>query len=185
MSKLTEENTNFLEYCTTSRRLSINTIRVYQFDLQHFNRFLDQSEPLIIDYNELTKATLENYLITLQHYSVKTIKRKFACIRSLFRYLEYKDLLIQNPFWRFRLNIREPYKVRTAMSLDEIRLLLAVVYENKPEVVPDFTEIFQQSPLKITSEAFLWIRDIAILELLFVGGLRVSELCNLSFSASI
>lgn len=35
--------------------------------------------------------------------------------------------------------------------------------------------------MKITSEEFIWIRDIAILELLFVGGLRVSELCCLTF----
>jgi integrase/recombinase XerD len=168
----------FLNYCTNNRRLAQNTVRVYEMDLQHFTKYLSEEAQPINDFKDVTKSTLENYLSTLQKYSVKTIKRKFACIRSLFHYLEYEDKIELNPFLRFHINIREPYKVRTAMNISEINTLLSAAYNDIPEKL--------NSPvapliLKITSEEFIWIRDVAILELLFVGGLRVSELCSLRF----
>jgi integrase/recombinase XerD len=178
MNHLNETYSSFINYCIHNRRLAQNTIRVYEMDLQHFNKFLLSEEQSIQDFKEVTKSTLEDYLSTLERYSVKTIKRKFACIRSLFHYLEYQDQIEQNPFLRFHINIREPYKVRTAMNIEEIRRLLSAAYNEKP---PKLNGPSDPLILKITSEEFIWIRDIAILELLFVGGLRVSELCGLCF----
>ena len=132
MNQLQAENRGFFDYCKNNKRLSRNTLRVYQFDLQHFNQFLSSEDPLILDYREVTKAVLEHYLNSLQNYSVKTIKRKFACLRSLYHYLEYEDKIEQNPFARFQLNVREPYKLRTTMNLEEVEKLLAVAYEEKP-----------------------------------------------------
>lgn len=180
MDQILEDNNNFFNYCKDYRRLSKNTIRVYQFDLQHFNRFLNQEVTSITDYKEVTKAILEQYLISLQSYSVKTIKRKFACVRSLFHYLEYEEKIEISPFARFNLNIREPHKLRTTMNLEEIEKFLSVAYDEKPCNLPEWPGAIPARPLKITSEEFIWIRDIAILELLFVGGLRVSELCGLN-----
>lgn len=144
MNKLSEESNEFLEYCLKNRRLSLSTIRVYQFDLNHFINFLNLECESINDFNGVTKATLEHYLASLQSYSVKTIKRKFACIRSLFHYLDYKETIDQNPFWRFHLNIKEPYKVRTAMNLEEINKLLSVAYDEKPDGLPDKPELLQK-----------------------------------------
>ncbi|HVI41470.1 MAG TPA: tyrosine-type recombinase/integrase [Anaerovoracaceae bacterium] len=182
MDKLIEEGNNFLDYCLKNRRLTLNTVRVYRFDLQHFNKFLSQEAQSITDFKEVSKATLENYLGSLQNYSVKTIKRKFACIRSLFHYLEYEEKIEQNPFVRFQLNVREPYKLRTTMNIEEIGKLLSVAYDEKPNGVSERMETLQLKCFKITSEEFIWIRDIALLELLFVGGLRVSELCSLVYN---
>lgn len=182
MNRLQEDNRSFFGYCKNYKRLSRNTLRVYQFDLQHFDRFLSCEDPPVADYKEVTKAVLEQYLLSLQDYSVKTIKRKFACLRSLFHYLEYEDKIDQNPFSRFRLNVREPYRLRTTMNLEEIEKLLAVAYGEKPGSLPERPGAVAARPWKITSEEFIWIRDIAILELLFTGGLRVSELCSLSLS---
>ena len=182
MKVLLEENNYFLDYCLNYRRLSKNTLRVYQFDLEHFNRFLNSEEPLVKDYSMVTKAILESYLISLHSYSVKTIKRKYACLRSLFHYLEYEEKIDQNPFARFQLNVREPHRLRTTMNFEEIEKFLSVAYEEKPSSLPEKPGAITARPLKITSEEFIWIRDIAILELLFVGGLRVSELCSLTLN---
>lgn len=176
-----EDSCSFLDYCRNNRRLTGNTIRVYRFDLEHFNRFLSHETPPVNQYYEVSKATLEHYLSSLQSYSVKTIKRKFACIRSLFHYLEYEEKIERNPFVRFQLNMREPRQLRTTMNLEEVEKLLAAAYEEKPSGLPEQTGAVTARPLKITSEEFIWVRDIAILELLFVGGLRVSELCGLKF----
>jgi len=182
MNQLKEENNSFFNYCQNNRRLSRNTLRVYQFDLEHFDRFLSCEDPPVAQYEEVTKPVLEHYLISLQNYSVKTIKRKFACLRSLFHYLEYEDKIDRNPFARFQLNVREPYRLRTTMNLEEIEKFLAVAYEEKPGSLPEQPGAVTARPWKITSEEYIWIRDIAILELLFTGGLRVSELCGLALS---
>jgi integrase/recombinase XerD len=181
INKLSEDGNNFFDYCRNNRRLAKNTIRVYEFDLRHFNRFLSRETPALTGYKEVDRHALERYLASLQGYSVKTIKRKFACLRSLFHYLEYEEKIEQNPFARFRLDLREPHRLRTTMTLEEIRRLLSAAYGEKPASLPEAPGAVPARPLKITSEEFIWIRDIAILELLFVGGLRVSELCCLAF----
>lgn len=182
MNRLQEENYSFFDYCQNYRRLSRNTLRVYQFDLEHFDRFLSREDPPVGDYTEVTRAILEHYLGSMQNYSVKTIKRKFACLRSLFHYLDYEEKIDLNPFTRFHLNVREPYRLRTTMNLGEIEIFLAVAYEEKPCSLPEQPGAITARPWKITSEEFIWIRDIAILELLFTGGMRVSELCSLLMS---
>lgn len=182
MNKLSEDANIFFGYCRNNRRLTKNTIRVYGFDLQHFNRFLSRETPPIAEYKEVSRIVLEHYLASLQGYSVKTIKRKFACLRSLFHFLEYEEKIESNPFSRFQLNMREPRLLRTTMTLEEIQRLLSAAYEEKPGSLPEKPGAVTARPLKITSEEFIWIRDIAILELLFTGGLRVGELCSLAFS---
>ena len=178
MDHLTTTCNSFLNYCLNNRRLAQNTVRVYEMDLHHFTRFLSCEPQLVTDFKEVSKSTLEDYLAALKGYSVKTIKRKFACVRSLFHYLEDQDKILQNPFLRFHVNIREPYKVRTAMNIDEINQLLATAYS---EIPSKLNCPIDPLILKITSEEFIWIRDVTILELLFAGGLRVSELCCLTF----
>lgn len=178
MNNLKNLSNDFLNYCQNNRRLSQNTIRVYQYDLQHFIDFLSRKPQSKIEFSEVTKVTLEDYLSTLEQYSVKTIRRKFACVRSFFRFLEDQEKIEHNPFLRFHIDIREPYRIRTAMSVEEINKLLSAAYNEKP---PSLSGTSDPLILKITSEEFIWIRDVAIVELLFVGGLRVSELCSLKF----
>ena len=174
----------FLEYCRNNKRLTESTIRVYRFDLQHFNQFLGlagQEKSQIKSYDEVTRLTLEQYLASLQSYSLKTIKRKFACVRSLFHYLEDAERISQNPFARFQINMREPYQLRTIMNLDEVKKVLSSAYGEKPASLPEPPGNAFARSLKITSKEFIWVRDIAVLETLFVAGLRVSELCELTF----
>jgi len=97
---------------------------------------------------------------------VKTIKRKIACLRSFFNFLEYEEIIENNPFQKFHLNMREGFRLPKTMALAEVDLILRAAY-NQPARGP--------------GEEFTRIRDAAILELLFAGGLRVSELCSLTF----
>ena len=235
----------FLVHCRDQRRLSPESIRVYRLDLAHFSKFLDswnteiqQSEAPSIrrepiqSLSQVTRGVLEEYRATLRHYAVKTIKHKLACLRSLFRYLEDRELIQQNPFYRFHLDVREPYKLRAALSVEEMNLLLETVYRDKPGApvvervsagghgsgqrpVEPWDEEWQalewrnQAPrlskngkplgrprkesnlprvaadkrflVRPASLEFIWCRDVAILELLFAGGLRVSELCVMKY----
>lgn len=174
--KCLKQAERFLEYCKTNRRLTRDSVRGYSHDIKIFNKFLMGKEPPVTDYNGVDKSVLDEYVVYLQDYAVKTIKRRFAGIQSLFNYLEYMELVSENPFHKFKLRLREPIKLRVSLTKEEISVLLRVVYDSKP-----YEHIYSLDDVKTNSYDFLWIRNVAIFELLFVGGMRVSELCSIKF----
>lgn len=136
--------------------------------MAYFLRFLAKELPDVTTCPQITREVLNIYLDHLSRkYKVKTIKRKFASLRSLFNYLEYEELIYNNPFQKFHLNMKEGFRLPKIMALTEIDLILRAAYDQKT-----------RGP----GEEFTRIRDAVILELLFAGGLRVSELCGLTFS---
>lgn len=158
----------FLHYCNVHRKLSPLSIRSYGFDLNIFLKYLEDQEPPITLCSSVTKHVLESYLdVVSQKYAVKTIKRKLACIHSFFNYLEYDEIIKKNPFEKFQLHMKEGFRLPKTMVLREVDLILKAAYNQNT-----------RGP----GEEFTRIRDAAILELLFAGGLRVSELCSLTFS---
>jgi integrase/recombinase XerD len=94
----------------------------------------------------------------------KSIKRKIATIKALFNYFEYEDEILVNPFRKIRIQIKEPFKLPNVMDIGEIEKILRCAYNKLPS--------------KNKKGAGTW-RDIAVLELLFATGLRVSEISNL------
>jgi site-specific recombinase XerD len=157
----------FLSYCTAHRKLSALSVRNYRLDMRHFVRFLTEKMPDAATCPQITRAVLNAYLDELSgKYKVKTIKRKIACLRSFFNFLEYEEIVEDNPFRKFHLNMREGFHLPKTMALAEVDLILKAAYGQT---------------VRGPGEKFTRIRDAVILELLFAGGLRVSELCNLRF----
>ena len=168
MNEISIEMEKFLHYCKVHRKLSPLTVRSYGFDLKIFLKYLEGQDPPITLCSSVTKHTLENYLdVISQVYAVKTIKRKLACVHSFFNYLEYEEIIENNPFQKFQLHMKEGFRLPKTMALSEVDLILRAAYNQNT-----------RGP----GEEFTRIRDAAILELLFAGGLRVSELCSLTFS---
>ena len=97
----------------------------------------------------------------------KTVKRKIASIKAFFHYLEYRELILQNPFSRIEVHFREPVTLPKTIPLSSIEAILKSAYD----------EISNGSTLRRRENA---IRDIAFLELLFATGMRISELCSLT-----
>ena len=94
MNNLETNITNYLEYCRTQKCLDSKTLKAYRIDL---NQFADQIP--ISDVIEITSQTLEETISILhQKYKPKTVKRKIATLKSFFHYLEYKDIIMKNPF---------------------------------------------------------------------------------------
>lgn len=167
-SEIRVQKSAFLKYCKSRRRLSHHTIRAYNYDLEFFFDFFENHEPPILEFQQINKALLEEYLKMISNsFAKKTIKRRFACLMSFMNFLEYEEIIAESPFDRFRLKVRDPLCAPKFMSLGEVDILLDIAYGRKA---------------RSEFERLSFVRNIALLELLFAGGMRVAELCELTFS---
>ncbi len=152
----------YLYFCTNQRRLDDKTIRAYANDLLQFKAFC-QEESLMVP-----RKTLESYVIGLhQRYKQKTVKRKIASLKAFYNYLEMEEKIEANPLRRIRMDFREEKVLPRTIPAVQVEQLLAFMYslQNDKDLTP-----WQ----RITVE-----RDLAVVELLFATGLRISELCHL------
>ena len=189
MNELELYTQKFTKYCMNHRRLSKDTVKAYGLDLKVFAEFLSALDPPIMTCKEVTKQVLQQYVSYLnENFAVKTVRRRIASVRSLFNYLEEEELILLNPFDKFHLSVKEPFRVPKTLTLDEIGRILEAAYGESPTLLPVISKLEQKASksdkyaMNPNSKEFVWVRDVTILELLFAGGLRVSELCKLEFS---
>ncbi|MCI8300333.1 MAG: tyrosine-type recombinase/integrase [Lachnospiraceae bacterium] len=152
---------NYLLHCKTQKELNEKTLKAYRIDLTQFTDFVSEFE------TPLSKESLTSYLASLHaQYQPKTTKRKIASLKAFFHYLEYEELLEQNPLNKIHLSYREPKRLPKTIPASTIQLFLNTVYHTSQQTA---------SPCQKKSA----LRDIAVIELLFATGMRISELCNL------
>ena len=165
MSNLQTHTHNYLENCKYQKRLDVKTLKAYKIDLTQF------SVPLTnMDIFDITPGVLENYISELhQKYKPKTVKRKIASIKAFFHYLEYKDIIIQNPFNKIQVKFREPAILPKTIPLNTVEILLSTIYKQCSDAKTDYQKKHA-------------LRDAAVIELLFATGIRISELCSLKMN---
>lgn len=153
---------NYIEYCTAQKRLDTKTLKAYKIDLRQFSEQISTTE-----IESITTSVLETYIINLhQQYSPKSVKRKIASIKAFFHYLEYKDIIILNPFNKLQIKFREPVILPKTIPLKTLEVLFNAAYAKYHKTT---------SPCQKRKT----LRDIAVLELLFATGIRISELCSI------
>lgn len=103
-----------------------------------------------------------------QQYAPKTVKRKIASLKALFHHLEYKEIILHNPFAKLQLRFREPIILPKTIPLPTIEVLINTIYEQ-----------YYNASSNYRKKASL--RDIAVIELLFATGIRISELCTIPY----
>ena len=151
----------YLTYCTNQKKLSVLTMKAYSIDLKQFMHFLQKVN------GNLDRNTTSEYIAHLHEiYMPKSVKRKIACLKAFCGYLEYEDILATNPFAKMKTRFQEPHTLPRTIAFDDIQRILRRAYNTRNEVGTEFK--------KATA-----IRDIAVLELLFATGMRVSELCSM------
>jgi len=162
MSSLQTQIEGYLEYCQYQKRLDEKTLKAYRIDLAQFVKTV-----LPADLCEITPAVLEDFITGLhKKYKPKTVKRKIASLKAVFHYFEYKEMIGRNPFNKIQVRFREPVTLPKTIPLHTVEKLLSVVYKEHTDAVTDCQ--------KNTT-----LRDIAVIELLFATGMRISELCSL------
>ena len=153
----------YLDYCSHQKRLSPKTLKAYRIDFGQFASYISETK-----LTEITQDTLEHYVSHLhQSYQPKTAKRKIASLKAMFHYFESKGLIVQNPFGKMQIKFRAPVILPKTIPLHTVEYLLKVMYNH-------------QNTAKTEFQRKNAIRDVAICELLFSTGIRVSELCSLN-----
>lgn len=164
MNNLQNHIENYLDYCRIQKCLDKKTLKAYRIDLRQFSEQISVTEA-----SDLTSATLETYVAKLhQQYAPKTVKRKIASLKALFHYLEYKEIINQNPFNKLQIRFREPIILPKTIPLHTIEVLLNTIYEQCHNAYSDYRKKAS-------------LRDIAVIELLFATGIRISELCTITY----
>ena len=153
---------NYLNHCRFEKGLDSKTIKAYQIDLLQFSASIRK------EGNSYCKENLQAYIAHLHgHYKIKSVKRKIASLKAFFNYLEYEEIIDENPFSKIRIKLHEPFLLPRTIPLTSIDTLLRCAYQHSA------------SKKKTTYEYRASLRDVAVLELLFATGMRVSELCSL------
>lgn len=166
----------FLTHLAGDRGFSDNTIAAYQSDLNQFVAFLD-SPPAgltidpVSDIGGMRDEHLEAFATYIQDrdYAPSTVARKIAALKSFTTYL-YRIEATDQPLGRSLTVPRVKKSQPKTISTHQVERLL-------------------QAPLLSGSSRPERVRDIAMLELLYASGMRVTELVTLnhddiSFDAS-
>jgi integrase/recombinase XerD len=87
---LVGQTTRLLDHCTVERQLSANTREAYRYDLADFCKWLPaRTEEIAVSIDAL-REYLEG-MTNARGLSAGTIRRRIACLRSFFRYLEDEE----------------------------------------------------------------------------------------------
>lgn len=145
----------FLAYLSHEKRYSTHTCQAYARDLADFVKFAEEN--LISDWQAVTSQNMRSFVAALNRHqqSTRSIQRKLSSVRSFYRFLMREGLAQKNPVE----GVKSPKvgkKLPNVMDVDQVQGLLNAHTDD------------------ITS-----VRDLAMLELFYACGLRLSELSGL------
>lgn len=167
MKNLQDIIKDYLTFCRSQKRLDSKTLKAYSIDLKQFAAFLTPN--YVSNVLLINREVLENFIAFLHNsYKPKTVKRKLASLKAFFHFLEYRDFIEINPFNKMQIRFREPLLLPKTIPLHTIELFLSTIYSSHANAKTDFQK--RQTA-----------RDIAVIELLFATGMRISELCSLKY----
>ncbi len=150
---------NFISYLDIERNYALNTQRAYKEDLQQLVEFLQQQA--IKNWAEVTIEHLNLLIMNLRSHgnNGRSIRRHLSSVRGFFTYLVNHNILLNN----CALGLQSP-KIDKAL----------------PKIL-DYNHI--ELLVKPRSQTTLELRDIAIIEVIYSCGLRVSELVGLNINS--
>lgn len=148
----------FNDFCRR-KGLSSHTIRAYQSDLRDFDIWQSSQNT-----QGLGGDNLEAWLgeMRSRNYAPATIKRKLATLKVALNWLKDMGCIKKNPFHSLKLTIKLPKRLPRALSRSEL------------------TTLFRQAEQEARHQNSFRKKTIRLaLEVMFVTGVRVSELCSI------
>jgi len=150
----------FINYLSVERGLSKHTLSAYRNDISALIRFLSENKLADQTWNNVGESNIRAYLDDLDErgYALTTKSRKIASAKSFFNFMKEEQIIEGNPL----SDVRQP---RTGQSLP------------KALSIEDVDRLLGASSDSDTTED---ARDLAMVELMYAAGLRVSELVGLN-----
>jgi integrase/recombinase XerC len=164
MGEAPAEVTEYLDHLAKERDVSPNTVRAYQRDLSDFSAFLGRyygERPW--SWQGVDRLAMRAFLgdLSKRGLSKRSMARTLSAVRSFFRYMHRNEIVDANP----------------ARAVGAPRL---------DKHLPGYLDRAQIDLLFQTAEGRAWegkfvdVRNLAILELFYSTGMRLSELQGLS-----
>jgi integrase/recombinase XerC len=149
---------SFLQYLQIEKRYSPHTVRSYLNDLDQFYSFLSDQD-LQDDPVAVTSHDIRAWIVSMldNNYSTVSVHRKISCLRVFYRYLRKEGFLKTDP-------------------------LEKVVLPKRKKTLPVFVEEAAMNNLLDDynfGDDFAGIRNRTIIEMLYLTGIRRSELIGL------
>jgi len=146
----------FLRYLTVERGLSFNTLEAYGRDLKRFGSSLKGSR---IGFRRVRRQDLLTHIRSLRQagLSPKSVARAINSLRMFYRFLIFEGEVRSDP----TTDLDSPRTWKSLprfLTFEEVERLLAAPDTHRP----------------------LGVRDLAMLEVLYATGIRVSELLSLT-----
>jgi len=151
---------SFRDYLKVEKGLAPLTLQAYQRDLNQFAEFLHDRKRSL---NDARRQDVRDFIDDLFNHQVdgRTVARKLSTLRHFYKFLLLDRHITHDP----TLNIDTPKQWKVlpkSLARPEVESML------KPRV-----------PREDKQSQALAIRDRALLEMLYAGAVRVSELCGL------
>jgi integrase/recombinase XerD len=150
----------FLDYLRVERGSAKLTIAAYTSDLAQFAEFLEKRR---VDLSGARREDVREYIQELFSHSLdgRSVGRKLSAIRQLYRHLLLDGKIDKDP--TLNIDLPKQWKVLPkSLSRDEVGAML--------------TETHKQNETALGHA--LGLRDHAMIELLYAGGVRVSEVAD-------
>ena len=150
--------TDFFGQLTVEKRASEHTVKSYQRDINHLTHYcIDKSIP---QWSDLKQSDIRSHIASRhrQGLSSKSLQRELSAIRSFYNYLLKKRLTESNPAQYVKAP-KQSRKLPKTLDVDQISGLL-----------------------EAGANSALEIRDLAMFELFYSSGLRLSELAALNLA---
>ena len=164
----------FVDYCRISKGLSSNTLKAYCIDLENFKIFCGSR----IDLKKIKKEQIRKfltYLVKTKDLKPSSVKRKIACLKAFFVWLENEDKIDRSPFYKSGIKISIPARLPNTLSTEELQKLF--------KLGKRFNEQARKSlNIDRLSSKYLDLKDFnsftthLALEIMFTTGIRVGEL---------
>ena len=150
---------SFLAYITVEKGLSKNTLESYGRDVRKFLTFLEEGH--IETVHEIKYENILDFLSSFkkQGFSDTTTVRTIVSIKQFFKYLLLEKIIKEDPTSQIHTP-KMKKSIPGVISLEDVEKILSAPDESTPE----------------------GLRDLAMLEVLYATGIRVSELIHLKLN---
>ena len=151
---------DFLKILKIEKGLAENSILSYKRDLAKYHAFIENRQR-IDNIANVSQRNLRAYVryLNAENISPNSIKRAISCIRNYHQFLVSEGKMDNNPALQIDIP-KVARKLPNVLSVEEIDKILHFIPKKAPMAK----------------------RDIAIFEMMYSCGLRVTELCNFKMS---